>query len=58
MKLKTVQASAFKSLFEVLKDILNDINIYFSPSGIKISTLDTARSALVDIFLSSDNFEE
>jgi len=58
MKLKTVQAGAFKSLFEVLKDILNDVNIYFSPKGVKISTLDTARAALVDIFLSSDNFEE
>lgn len=58
MKLKTVQASAFKSLFEVLKDILNDVNIYFSPLGVKISTLDTARAALVDIFLHADNFEE
>lgn len=58
MKLKTVQASAFKALFEVLKDILNDINIYFSPDGIKISTLDTARAALVDINLKADNFEE
>lgn len=58
MKLKTVQASAFKSLFEVLKDILNDVNIYFSPNGVKISTLDTARAALVDIHLGADNFEE
>ena len=58
MKLKTVQATAFKALFEVLKDILNDINMYFSPEGIKISTLDTARAALVDLFLASDNFEE
>jgi proliferating cell nuclear antigen len=58
MKLKTVQASAFKSLFEVLKDILNDVNIYFSPEGVKITTLDTARAALVDINLCADNFEE
>ena len=27
MKLVTIQASAFKSTFEVLKDILNDVNI-------------------------------
>lgn len=58
MKLKTVQASAFKSIFEVLKDILNDVNIYFTKEGIKITTLDTARAALVDLHLSSDNFEE
>lgn len=58
MKLKTVQANAFKSTFEVLKDILNDINIYFTPEGIKITTLDTARAALIDMFLEADKFEE
>lgn len=58
MKLKTVQANAFKSTFEVLKDILNDINIYFTPEGVKVTTLDTARAALVDLFLEADKFEE
>lgn len=58
MKLKTIQASAFKAAFEVLKDILNDINIYFDKDGMRILTLDTARVALVDFELQSDNFEE
>ena len=58
MKFKTVQASALKSAFEVLKDILNDVNIYFTDNGIQILTLDTARVALVDMFLSASNFEE
>ena len=58
MKLATIQASAIKSTFEVLKDILNDVNIYFKPSGVYITTLDTARTSLVDMFPSSDNFEE
>jgi proliferating cell nuclear antigen len=58
MKFVSIQASAFKSIFEVLKDILNDVNMYFRPDGIRIITLDTARTALVDLFLSSDNFEE
>jgi proliferating cell nuclear antigen len=58
MKFKTVQASAFKSAFEVLKDILNDINVYFDDKGIRITTLDTARTALVDFSLLADNFEE
>ena len=58
MKFKTVQASAFKSAFEVLKDILNDVNVYFTPQGIRILTLDTARAALVDLYLGADNFEE
>ena len=58
MRLVTIQASAIKSVFEVLKDILNDVNIYFKPSGMYITTLDTARVALVDVFLSADNFDE
>jgi proliferating cell nuclear antigen len=58
MKLVTIQASAFKSTFEVLKDILKDVNIYFRPQGMYIVTLDTARTSLIDIFLAADNFEE
>jgi len=58
MKLVTIQASAIKSTFEVLKEILNDVNIYFRPQGMYIVTLDTARTSLIDMFLSADNFEE
>jgi proliferating cell nuclear antigen len=58
MKFVSVQAVAFKAVFEVLKDILNDVNIYFRKDGIQIITLDTARSALVDLFLNAENFEE
>lgn len=58
MKLVTIQASAIKSTFEVLKDILNDVNIYFKPDGMYITTLDTARVALVDVFLAAENFDE
>jgi proliferating cell nuclear antigen len=58
MRFQTIQASAVKSAFEVLKDILNDVNIYFSPAGLRILTLDTARVALVDMFLPAENFEQ
>jgi proliferating cell nuclear antigen len=58
MKLVSIQASAFKSTFEVLKDILNDVNIYFRLQGMYIVTLDTARTSLIDLFLAADNFEE
>ena len=51
MKLATIQASAFKSCFEVLKDILNDINIYFKSDGMSVTTLDTARTSLIDLSL-------
>jgi proliferating cell nuclear antigen len=58
MKLTTIQASAFKSTFEVLKDILNDVNVYFRPSGMYVITLDTARTSLIDMHLAADNFEQ
>ncbi len=58
MFLKTIQASAIKSVFEVLKDILNDVNVYFSPEGMRILTLDTAHVALVDLHLPAERFQE
>ena len=58
MHFKTVQASAIKASFEVLKDILNDVNVVFDKGGMKILTLDTARVALVDFQLSADSFDE
>jgi proliferating cell nuclear antigen len=58
MKLKTIQASAMKAVFEVLKDIINDVNVYFTSEGVKILTLDTARVTLVQMNLLAENFEE
>lgn len=58
MKLTTIQASAIKSCFEVLSGILNDVNIYFKPDGVYITTLDTARTSLIDLRLAAENFEE
>jgi len=58
MRLKTIQASAMKSVFEVLKDIINDVNVYFTKDGVKILTLDTARVTLVQLNLLAENFEE
>jgi proliferating cell nuclear antigen len=58
MYLKTIQASAVKAVFEVLKDIINDVNVYFTPKGVRILTLDTARVTLVHMTLNAENFEE
>lgn len=58
MRLVTIQATAIKTTFEVLKDILNDVIIYFKKDGIKLVTLDTARTSLIDMRLPSENFEE
>ena len=57
MRLVTIQASAFKSTFETLKDILNDVNIFFRRMACPC-TLDVARTSLVDLFLAKENFEE
>ena len=58
MHFKTIQASAIKCIFEVLKDILNDVNIVFDSNGMRILALDSARIALVNVFLDAKNFEE
>lgn len=58
MYFKTIQASALKSCFEVLKEIINDVNIFFTSKGITITALDTAKVALINMKLEADNFEE
>mgnify|MGYP006267764139 CR=1 FL=1 len=58
VRLKTIQASAFRTVFEVLKDIINDINLVFRPDGVLVVTLDTARVTLVHMFMPAENFEE
>lgn len=58
MFLRTIQASAFKSIFEVLKDVLHDINVVFDETGMRILTLDTAKVTLIDLHLLAENFEE
>jgi len=56
--LKTIQAVAIKSLVEILKDIINDVNVYFDKSGMKIVALDVARVTLIHVTLHAENFEE
>jgi proliferating cell nuclear antigen len=58
MRLKSIQTNAFKSLFEVLKEIITDVNIYFDDTGLKITSFDVARVTLVDVKMKAENFEE
>ena len=58
MLLKTVQGTAIKSVFEVLKDLLNDVNFVFDPSGVRVATLDTAHVTFVQMHLKAENFEQ
>lgn len=54
---KTVQASAFRTLIEALKDILQDVNIEFDETGIKIVAMDVSHTVLVHLKLDSNSFE-
>lgn len=58
MMLKTVQGASIKSVFEVLKDLLNDVNFVFDSSGVHVSTLDTAHVTFVSLRLLAENFEQ
>jgi proliferating cell nuclear antigen len=57
MRIKTVQASSIKSVFEVLKDIITDVNFVFDEKGISMRTLDTAKVTFMNIHLNASNFE-
>lgn len=57
LKLQTIQANEFRILIEALKDILNDINIEFTPDGIKIITVDGSQTVLVHLKLFANKFE-
>lgn len=54
----TIQASAIKTLVEVLKDVLSDVNVIFSPMGIKITSMDPTHVSLVQLDLHADKFEQ
>lgn len=56
--LRSVQGSAFKSLFEVLREVLHDVNLTFDDQGMKIMTVDGSRVALVFARLNAESFEQ
>jgi proliferating cell nuclear antigen len=56
--LKSIQANAIRTLFEVLKLIVHDVNMHVDANGVKILTMDGAKCALVYMRLRADAFEE
>jgi len=58
LNIKTVQSNAIRTLIEVLKDVLNDINIIFDEFGIKIVAMDGSHVALIKLTLDAERFEE
>ena len=55
---KSIQSGALRTLFEVLKEIVHDVNLVFDASGIKLLTMDGARCALIYLKLDAPAFEE
>ncbi len=57
-RFKTVQTNAIRILFESLKNILSDVNFKADSSGLKLTTIDGTQTAIVNLFLLHDKFEE
>ena len=57
-RFKTVQTNAIRILFESLKNILSDVNFKADTTGVKLTTIDGTHSAIVNLFLKSEKFEE
>lgn len=57
LELQTVQSNAIRILSEVLKETLNDVNLTFDKSGLKIMAMDGSHVALIHLKLHADKFE-
>lgn len=57
LEIKTIQATAFKTLVEALKEMLTDTCIQFDEQGMKIVAMDTAHIVLVHLKLDASKFE-
>lgn len=55
---KTSQSSALKSLFDTLKDLLEDACLEFDNDGMRLVSPDSTHIAMVHLKLDSGNFEE
>jgi proliferating cell nuclear antigen len=54
---KTIQTSNVKTLFEVLKDVIVDVNLMVSEDKIKIIALNNTHMAVIHARLNAQNFE-
>lgn len=56
-EIRTVQAGAFRTLIEALKEILTEANLEFDQTGIKVMSVDETHTVLVYLRLYNDRFE-
>ena len=57
LELLTVQSSSIRTLCDVLKETLNDVNLVFTEEGLKVTAMDGSNVALVYLRLYADRFE-
>ena len=53
-----IEASLIKKVIESARELVTDVNIEFTESGIKFTSMDSAHVALVSVFLESKSFEK
>lgn len=58
LRATTVQSSAIKMLVESLRDVLNETNLTFDATGMRIATTDVQRELLIHVKLGAENFDE
>ena len=54
---KLTEGHILKRIVESIKDLVNEINLDVTPSGISLQAMDTSHVALVSLSLSSEGFE-
>lgn len=55
---RSVQGTAIKTLFEVLKEIIHDVNVTFDETGLRVLCMDGSHVSLVHLKLEAANFEK
>jgi len=58
MYMTTVQAGIIRTLIEVLKEVLNDVNLIFDETGIRVTAMDGCGVALIHMKLEASKCEE
>ena len=58
LEIHTVQVQAFKGTLEAIKDLLNECNIHFDSTGMKIKAIDGKHVALVHVRYIEDKFDK
>lgn len=54
---RLTEGHILKRIVEAIKDLVNEINLDVTPSGISLQAMDTSHVALVSLSLSSEGFE-